>query len=73
MSLFTMPLRLAYVGASTIEDASGNIVAECHDNETAAALVVIVNYAKEAVDYPDLVIVEQVRLSAVFERIKEAK
>ena len=49
MSTFTMPLRLAYIGASTIEDAAGETVAECPDNATATAIVGLMNAAHNAV------------------------
>lgn len=73
MSLFTLPLRLPYIGASTIEDAAGETVAECPDNAVAAALVILVNFAREAsvTDRPALI--ERARLRAVFESIEETE
>lgn len=72
MSLFTMPLRLPYVGASTIEDAAGVIIAECPDNETAAAIVMIVNCAQEVAVIDRPAMLERATLLNLFKRIKEA-
>lgn len=42
-----LPLHLPYPDATTVDDATGEIIAECPDAETAARLVAIVNAAYE--------------------------
>lgn len=42
-ALAPLPWRLAYPGASTVEDARGRTVAECPTPAVAAALVAMVN------------------------------
>ena len=37
--MYRFPLRLPYVGATTIQDADGVTVAECPDVETAEAVL----------------------------------
>lgn len=71
MPLFTLPLRLPYAGASTVEDATGETVAECPDNETAAALMMIVNGAKSAAITDRPAMMERKTLEVLFNRIEE--
>lgn len=43
-----LPLTLPYPEASTVCDAAGSSIAECVDNETARALLSLVNAAAAA-------------------------
>lgn len=47
-ALAPLPWRLAYEGAATVEDANGRTIVECVTPAVAEALVLYVNYAREA-------------------------